>query len=418
MFRDSTGALTVYFKDLRNISDAATASITGFAQAAKYQLMGPAAKGDAGLKFKIARYDFNELAQAASFLRQKTWPKGIYSLDINEAENLLVIGLRSESQQAAVEADLKSIGVLPDMYRFEIGHASPASISSLNFPTAPVAGVEIGLVNSGGGQNVCTMAFNFQLRNNATFVIAPQYYGVTSAHCSKVWGTLDNGAMRQPATGTTTRQIGTEVFEAASFTGSGCASGVTCQTADLSIYLISDPLVTQSIDIQRGLMAWPTIGDSSFTFSDYKNVSTFGTATGVFGAIGRTSGHRETGAGGLRSTCVYLAFDPPNDHRGFTCQNEVWIRTYLGDSGGPVYETLTSGGIILRGITSGENDFVTHDLGGAHPQHTTYYSPMTAISTHIQNNWPGNEVLTGSYNDLFTRVCIPPIFGAANVSCS
>ncbi|HEY9228402.1 MAG TPA: hypothetical protein VIP11_17220 [Gemmatimonadaceae bacterium] len=410
LFRDSTGALVALFTDLRAIDPAAEPALLQFARDGQHDLMGPPTNGDGRITFRLARYDFAQLSEVARIARANKGERA-FSVDVNEAENRVVVVAEQDRDSLATVLRLRDGGLSDTDVRVEVRRRpSLSSTTDIRAKTAAVAGIEIGLVGAGGRAATCTTGFTFRLRDIKTRAVSREYYLATASHCSKTWGKVDGGAILQPTVG---RQIGVEVFEAPTLPGQSCPSGRPCQAADLSVYEIKDPLVRQSLDIQRGLLAWPDVGGSAF--DSYQNWTDLETAGGSYGTVGATSGRVQ--GDDLRSTCATLYYDAPFN-RAFTCQNEVRFRTYGGDSGAPVYSLAASGRPILRGIVSGHSDWSWWNLKGWHFEHTTWYSPLFSIRMVLQNRWPGKEILFGPYNDLGMRSCGPGVPGVIEVFCS
>jgi hypothetical protein len=169
IFRDSTGLLTVYFTDLRSVPDAAVPALLEFVRVGKHQLMGPN-RGDLAIVVKPARYDFIRLRNAATIVMSREWSHGVFMLDINEAENRLVIGLSSEAAQAGIVSELTSAGIPSDMVRYSIGSVEPVSTTTIHSRTAPVSGIDVGMPNDVGTLNLCTIGFSFRVRDWNTFM--------------------------------------------------------------------------------------------------------------------------------------------------------------------------------------------------------------------------------------------------------
>jgi hypothetical protein len=368
------------------------------------------------IRIATARYDFADLRSAASTVRDKVWSKGMNLLDINEAENRLDIGVANDKDQVTIESALRSAGIPSDMFRIQIGTMSVNAQTQIDSATqgALAGGVWVRNYNGAPGQS-CSMGFTFQVIDWNTYTERPEYYGGIAAHCSMSPGSLDALPWSQPMGG---RIIGYETLVPVPHMGGDCPGTDTCQF-DFEVLHITDSAVAQPLAFQRGLVAWPTANDSSFTFSRYANIVwdlSVQTPSGIYGSVGHLWGRRESGTDGIKATCV--TWKPTGGDYTYTCQNEAWFRSGHGDSGGIVYEATSDPNVVkLAGVVSGGHDYWYIQWDGTHHVHTTYYVPVGQIQGFILNAFPQTDLAAYSYNSEWNRYCVPNGPGNVNVTC-
>ena len=168
-----------------------------------------------------------------------------------------------------VQEALQAAGIPGDAFRIEVGTLREIAQSSLADRTPVAGGVQITNPLPGTGHvSSCSFVISFQWRDWNTFAFTPDYYGIMPDHCSGIRGSVDTLPWSQ--SNAQNRFIGREVFTPAPYTGGDCPGTDTC-IVDLTVLKITDSAVTQSMNAQRGLIAWPNLGDSTFTFSSYMN---------------------------------------------------------------------------------------------------------------------------------------------------
>lgn len=321
--------------------------------------------------FAEARYSFGELAGWRDSLYQHAFTRmqGVVSLDLNEAENRVVVGVLNDETGELVQQLASSFRIPVDALVIERGSYDRPTQHSLHSRIRPFMG------GSRIGPSGCTLSF--AARQNGQAVL------LTAGHCSSTWHQTDGGVIQQPYyTPGSSYSIFDAPFGAEIFEDDGYVLwGTTYRLADVSVY---DTLGTVGMSNELvflvGRIAKPTQRlwggynaagaltiDSTDSFLEIHG----GISTQVDGElvdkIGITTGWTY---GQVDGTCV----DRTKGSTKLLCQAYAHINAEQGDSGAPVFKYYGRMEISLMGIVWGKND--NHETIG-------FFSDLEQIEAEI-----------------------------------
>lgn len=284
-----------------------------------------------------ADFNFTQLSQWRAQLRQLFTRDGVFSLDIDETENKVRIGVVDSATVEWVDVESAAMGI-PANAVFAQVHARPAPRLTLRQWVRPVDG-GYQIENESGA--VCTMGFNAVRSGENVFV--------TASHCSRLWySNPDNSLESQPTDNSSSYAIGREVADLP------CAGPSFCRWSDAAVFEYNG-----GVEFQRGYIA-RTVNtaygqDGSVTVNASEPRLKI-TGTNPYGPyvgwrvdkVGRTSGWTR---GTLLQSCVDLQSPAGPD---FGCQMvaDLWSRP--GDSGSPIFKITRRGipydNVVLFGV--------------------------------------------------------------------
>lgn len=322
----------------------------------------------------LAKYAFDELYSwyAAHVLPLLGRSHGVLSTDIDERENVIVVGVSDELRVNELRSLLLGAGLPEDAFAVEVRAAYPVeppsgSIESCNPMTAiipcdddpplgggyatlqdgmrPVpAGVQLGLF-VWPSEGSCTLGYNMVLRSSSGSLDPARYFG-TASHCTEVMWQMTSFSAGQPVS---TAVIGQEVGDPPSFsssTVSACPPSRACRFSDAAIFVYTSPSLSRHAKI-----AYPSsTGTLNFNYLE----TVVGAGDPIVGTvvhrIGRSSGRT---VGTVQATCENMAVVLPNGFdtgRTVLCQSRASYSSSGGDSGGPVVSLLPDGSLVARGL--------------------------------------------------------------------
>ncbi len=279
-----------------------------------------------------------------TFLQLKAWRDrlvpgildvpGVVWLDLDEANNRIVIGLDQETaatDPAPVREAARNLGVPEEAVDFESsGPFVPQQ--TLNDTIRPiVGGIQID-ARPEATSGPCTLGFTAVWRGKKAFV--------TASHCSEVWLSPDSTAQYQPTKTPTGVPIGYEVADT-----SWPCGGDRCSYADASVYSVADN--ADSTQWVLGRLArtrlgcfgncYPPAPEIKEISPDHPYFYIDGTQSAwvagmLVNMIGEESG---TLQGNVVRTCIVMR--PGGSGFRFECQHQADYGSHAGDSGGPVF---------------------------------------------------------------------------------
>jgi hypothetical protein len=284
----------------------------------------------------------------------------VVSLDTNERQNRVKIGLNRTEVQAEVERRLTALRVPLDAVVFEQQSMSrPYGPDPMLFTRPVVGGLQIRM---NGGTRNCSIGFLVRRSGVNGFV--------TASHCTtgivdaKVTGTIYD----QPAAAGGANRVGTEIVDPPFFTTGNCPSGRKCRFSD-SIFAAISGNVTGHI----GQIIHPDDPNfpGNFSILDHSVPLSGENVAKVGGTTGLTAGE-------ISDTSVDLNQALPNGagDSGVTllAQNRVKAFSAPGDSGSPVFtSTKDPYQVFLAGILWGG------PLDGSHFD----YSPFQLVQEEL-----------------------------------
>jgi hypothetical protein len=349
-------------------------------------------------RIEEGKYDFVQLARWKVQLRQFLQNSGVRTLDIDEVNNRMALGVADEAAQSAVEKAFRRNSVPTDAVSTQIvgqpvylsGPSSPVYktpkapiLSTLNSSTTledyyrPIAGgQEIARIIDGEYRGTpCTLTIIARDRVDGIL----QKVMITASHCTGGNGFVNGAKYNQPefASGPDLNDIVGEEVKDASFRSGlpGCPSGKICRYSDSAIIDLEDSYFYKSA--YGHIFETTGIGSNEIKFSNgeeslFRVDSDGQVVSGTpVNKIGRKSGWTQ---GPVQATCA--AFNDPNTTDGVAlCQNTAKLFAEGGDSGSPVFvgsnssQTVIFAGLIWR--SAGFNEVVFSTFTGMENDHGT-----------------------------------------------
>jgi hypothetical protein len=331
------------------------------AERAKAALAHLAARGFNGrrivpshISVREARFTFSQLAAWRDIIfTNLLGSAGITSLDLNERENRVVIGIRP-AQAAELRTTLPpriaALGINPEAVIYREVADLNLQVRTTAAPIVPerishtadtvVGGLRVGLSRSYGNPVSCTLGFVAGRGGERGYV--------TASHCTELLFDVDNSEMSQ-ASGA--RAIGHEVTDP-----EGWTCGIffhECRVSDGSFFT-----TYEGIPSARGLIARPASKGTGtldwdqsnpyFMITEVENNNMWsGDPVDMVGSFGGWSG------GTIQSTCEDF---PLTGEKMVTCAYEANYRCIDGDSGAPVFRRLVGTEVKLAGIHTGDQN--------------------------------------------------------------
>lgn len=383
-YLDASGTLVVLVRDE---SDNARARTAMRSLLSRGMLPPSLTKRRPAITIQKAKYSFGELATWRDSLGdQLSHIPGVTSLDLDEVQNRVTIGVDPAQQTAATSAVrqlTRSLAIDTSAIAFRVhGYLKPRSgamaAASTMFSTTIyehtdtlVGGIIVRTSSAsglpGGGPGDCTMGFVADRNGVRSFV--------TATHCTAVWGGGPDGTvMSQWAV----RQVGTETVDP---NKSQCGLWDWCRNSDAALFALNG-----GIPSHRGLIARTSSRNAGYHNggSGSRNVDPnrpyfFVTATSgaVSGQVVEKMGHVSGWTWGvITNTCVDHFFNQGGLVDYVTkCSLEANINHISGDSGGPLFswdygsEEVALMGTLV-GATNTQNGIfspysrIVADLGG------------------------------------------------------
>jgi hypothetical protein len=299
--------------------------------------------------FLGAAYDFAQLKDWFESLHPLLSRGDVFTLDVDEVENRVLVGVADAAAIAAVRAEGARLGIPGAALHVQTQPKPQVRASVRDRFTTTVGGIQIAFSGY-----YCTLGFNARRVSTGANIY------VTNSHCTGTQNAYDGIAIYQN-TVASGNQIGNEVADRALYS---CVSGVSsCRHADAA-YISNNG--TRSIG-QGGIArtAWNTGGPGGLTVTGEYDVVGRSTSIAVGSYLDKTGRTSGSTYGQVTYSCVTIG--------SLRCQDISKVWSEGGDSGSPVY-------VYLGGSGSAENDVRLHGVmwGGPGSDYTTTYSSRLA----------------------------------------
>lgn len=291
------------------------------------------------IRLRDARFEFILLKQWHDNAAHVFGIQGVVSTDIDEVENRLVIGVEDEAVRQIVAQVLAAVGVPPDGWRLKKMQAPRPGISLNDLHRPPVGGLGIGVGGAG-----CTLGF-VAIRAGVNGL-------VTNAHCTGILGAVDGARVAQPADGVSF--IATETVDPPGRMGDACPAICGFGASPAGVRVTPGPCNCRFSDaafaqfnpgvLRFRAIALPPPGSLAY---DGNNLLVAKEGSPFVGLLLRKVG-AVTGntMGVVTQTCVNIGLN--GTRFLFKCQSITNIPAFSGDSGSPVFSTISCPSSIAR----------------------------------------------------------------------
>jgi len=297
--------------------------------------------------FRPATYDFAQLKGWADGLTPMTKRGDVYTIDVDEKQNRVSVGVQDAGAIAAVRAEAARLGVPAAALHVQT-QPKPEQRNVQAWHNPVYGGIQIAF-----GPYLCTQGFN------ATVAATAQSIFVTNSHCTPTYFGYDGGTIYQP-TVAAGNEIGYEVADIGLWDCGG-----TCRWSDAA-YIAHNGFRS----VAQGTIArtpWPS-GGSFFIneLAPYTVVARYNGNAPVGTWLDKTG--RTTGStyGQVTNSCVTIG--------NLVCQDVSSVFSAGGDSGSPIYIWLGGSSVQLQGILWG---------GPSNNYNITYSSPLVNIEYEL-----------------------------------
>jgi hypothetical protein len=285
--------------------------------------------------FRTVAYDFAELKGWFDQLEGLVQREEVYTIDVDEVQNRVTVGVRDEAAIGAVRSEAARVGV-PSAALYVRAEPAPKPRATVQDWVNPLVG---GYQIQFNANYICSLGFT-AISNNT------QYVFVTNSHCTNSYFAIDGGTIMQP-TWVPGNEVGTELLDRPLYR---CAGLLTfCRRSDAA-YIAVDSI--RSVGYASGRIAqtaWNTGGPGGLTvIGNYDIVRRYAGTTPVgtwLDKTGRTSGSTY---GQVTQSCVTIDL--------LRCQDVSSVWSEGGDSGSPMYVYLRDNQVELQGILWGGPD--------------------------------------------------------------
>ena len=343
---NADGTLVARLRDL-GYASRARSEVRGFALA-----LGGAdqswATGD--VLIESADYDFASLRGWRDQLRPLLGIPGVHALDADERANRVWVGVTSEGVRTLMLSQVRRLGIPISAVVIEVVEPDLPT-ATLRDSVRPLPG---GMQVWTNGQGTCTMTAN------GTHSVYGSGF-MTASHCTDVWGgAADSTDFFQPWS--FSENIGVEVVDAPTYTGSPCPGGRVCMQADVAFIKYNagstgefGAVAQPSAECTSDCTDNPILTISSTNprwFIYLNNTNSYSTGVGVQ-KVGRTTGWT---SGQVTNTCY--DWNDPDTNRTVLCAVRTNGYADGGDSGSPVFRFVAGAGpnkIDLYGILFAAN---------------------------------------------------------------
>ncbi len=324
--------------------------------------------------FKIVpvTYSFQQLLDWFKAIETTIWGiEGVNALDIDELNNLIVIGADDQATIGEIENELSSLEIPENAVLVEVEGAVDV-LANLDRHNRPLRG-GLGISRSGGRSTwQCTLGFNAIRKGIAGFV--------TNAHCTSNQGTVNFDRYYQGSN----RQIGYEIAEAPMWT----SGSYRYRWADVAfVRFLNSP------SYSLGGIAITNFAQRNVLGTRYINYKSNPIVGQYIYKVGVTTG---TTSGRVTRTCVDTRQNGTNiinKCQSWTKSNTSYTISRPGDSGSPVYmwRYVSNVGwkIELKGILWGG--------GGRGSKSTMVFSPIRNVQYSLGTLRVHNYQKVGDY---------------------
>jgi hypothetical protein len=300
--------------------------------------------------FVQSAYDFAQLHDWSESLHPLLNRGDVFLIDVDEAQNRVLVGVADATAIAAVRAQAASLGMPAAALHVQTQPRPQTRATVRDRFTTLVGGIQIAF-----GGYVCTQGFNAKRVSNGASIF------VTNAHCTTTQYATDGVTIYQN-TVAAGNAVGAEVADRGMY---ACVTGVaSCRQADAAYISHNGTRTIGQGGIAR--TAWATGGPGGLTVTGEYDIIGRYTGTLPVGTYldktGRTSGSTY---GQVTNSCVTIG--------SLRCQDISKVWSEGGDSGSPVF-------VYIGGAGTAENDVQLHGVmwGGPGTDYTTTYSSRLA----------------------------------------
>lgn len=339
-FVDTNGVLNVYLLADQE-REAVKAAFTRYREAGV--LAGVDDDRLADLRSWQGRYNFLQLYNWRVALRSDVLGiEGVTSLDINEVQNNITIGVADLARKEAVLEKAWQLGI-PEA-AINVVERSPMEYELREKRETLAGGLQI-QYKVGSNTWTCTLGPVAQRNGVKGFIV--------NSHCSATQFALDNEKFYQAKP--SDRHIATETVDPASFTGGACPPGRVCAYADAAFARWEN----------RGTWNLGRIYETQYP--DHVEGSTLRKSTRftIIGEVWPVPGQLVQKVGRTKGWTYGNVIEACSDvNVGFTnitllCQITADYGSGGGDSGSPVFELLSGDNVALLGIHWGSSGGLT-----------------------------------------------------------
>jgi hypothetical protein len=262
---------------------------------------------------------------------------GMTSLDVDERNGEMVIGMESPGREAAMMGQLAQMGIPEAAVRMRVEpRAKPHTLLTDRRRPKIENGFQIAIPMDAIHAVGCS--------HGADAVgVGPRYGFITASHCSAdtAVGTFRGSKVYQNVVGSSNK-IGVELIDPAPFTGTSCGPApMTCRFSDAMFVGYTGDGGGIGFFAGRKIAETDTIGTTTkggLTIARYRSAPQASNVLVGFPVrkTGRTTG---TTAGPVINTCIDLKFGDSNVW--LLCQDRFTGISDEGDSGAPVYFPTT-----------------------------------------------------------------------------
>ena len=328
--------------------------------------------GEGQVHVRPAAYDFRQLKTWADRLAPVLDEGAMVLLDIDEAQNRIVLGVADAGSIQRARREVVARDVPPAVVEVRVVERPEHRNYDLRSEFRPVVG-GIGTINAVTAE--CTLGY--------VAIYTGSWYDpqsvpgfLTNSHCSKTKFGLDGSAQYQPESRLAFFRVGTEYLDPPRQTCDAVWGICFTRSSDASFFQL-----TAGVSYEVGKIArpqWAAIGSPgpivvdaaaprfSITTTAWQEETVVGTWLNKVG--------RETGwtRGQVTQTCVLLS--------GITCNYVTNIHSQRGDSGSPIFADQSTGS-----VPSGLEVKAHGMLWGGPPTNfnVTYFSHMAGISNDM-----------------------------------
>jgi hypothetical protein len=302
--------------------------------------------------FRAAAYDFAELKGWANGVHGLLSRGDVYTVDVDEVENRVRVGVRDAAAIAAVRAHGAQMGIPAGALFVETQpRPQPRAHNVQDYHGTMMGGIQIAF-----SRGACTLGFNAVRDGYWVFV--------TNSHCTEAYFTYDGNWIYQPwyAGG---YEVGWEVADRNVYNCAGWWNPA-CRAADAAyIHQPGYRGIAQGV-VARTPWAYGAPGGLDIT-GQYRIVGRYGNTPAPVGTwldkTGRTTGST---FGQVTQSCVWIG--------NLACQDVSNVYSDGGDSGSPMMVWLGGEDAQLYGILWG---------GPEYDPNTTYSSPLPGIEQDL-----------------------------------
>jgi hypothetical protein len=333
-------------------------------------------------RHKKVKHDYRTLMRWRGLARDHLFTRPeVLALDIDEAKNLLRIGVRSPADIATISRDAERLGMQVEVVTMivpdpidppppEPDPGLPEDDAQAGSPSGSVAGTLTDLfTNPTGGVMIdarlgaCTLGVNVYKSSNVYGRYDYQPYFITNAHCTNAQGYVENTDFFQPTySNGAGRFVGSEVRETlwrGRETHSGCPAPDSCSLADVAMVQYTAGVYPDYARIARPTSAGTGNSPGSVTLANpldrFRIVDSMGNNPPLGTRLSKVGHYTGWTTGTIFETCTdWKQFNPTSPKTFYVlCQYSMNATTHTGDSGAPVFFQKAGNDVSFVGIVWG-----------------------------------------------------------------